>query len=69
MIHIIIYHHDSHIYISLGVTENMPNALFVYPKFPPSYWGFKYALDFLGKKSSMPPPGIINNCRHVSKEL
>ena len=37
----------------------MPNALFVYPQFPPSYWGFKYALDFLGKKSSMPPLGLL----------
>ena len=37
----------------------MPNALFVYPKFPPSYWGFKYALEFLGKKSSMPPLGLL----------
>ncbi len=37
----------------------MPNALFVYPEFPPSYWGFKYALDFLGKKSSMPPLGLL----------
>ena len=37
----------------------MPNTLFVYPKFPPSYWGFKYALEFLGKKSSMPPLGLL----------
>ena len=37
----------------------MPNALFVYPKFPPSYWGFKYALEFLGKRSSMPPLGLL----------
>ena len=37
----------------------MPNALFVYPKFPPSYWGFKYALEFLGKESSMPPLGLL----------
>ncbi len=37
----------------------MPNALFVYPEFPPSYWGFKYALDFIGKKSSMPPLGLL----------
>jgi len=37
----------------------MQNALFVYPKFPPSYWGFKYALEFLGKKSSMPPLGLL----------
>ena len=32
----------------------MPNALFVYPKFLPSYWGLKYALEFRGKKSAMP---------------
>ena len=37
----------------------MPNALFVYPKFPPSYWGFQYALEFMGKKSSMPPLGLL----------
>lgn len=37
----------------------MPNALLLYPKFPSSYWGFKYALDFLGKKSSMPPLGLL----------
>lgn len=37
----------------------MPNALLVYPEFPPSYWGYKFALDFVGKKSSMPPLGLL----------
>ena len=37
----------------------MRNALFVYPKFPPSYWGLKYALEFIGKKSFMPPLGLL----------
>jgi radical SAM superfamily enzyme YgiQ (UPF0313 family) len=37
----------------------MPNVLLVYPEFPPSYWGFKFALDFIGKKSSMPPLGLL----------
>ena len=37
----------------------MRNALFVYPEFPPSYWGYKYALDFAGKKSAMPPLGLL----------
>ena len=37
----------------------MPKALFVYPEFPPSYWGYKFALDFVGKKSSMPPLGLL----------
>jgi radical SAM superfamily enzyme YgiQ (UPF0313 family) len=37
----------------------MPNALLGYPEFPPSYWGFNYALEFVGKKSSMPPLGLL----------
>jgi len=37
----------------------MPNALLVYPKFPPSYWGAQYALEFIGKKSAMPPLGLL----------
>ncbi|MDO8752213.1 MAG: cobalamin-dependent protein, partial [Candidatus Wolfebacteria bacterium] len=35
------------------------HVLLVYPKFPLSYWGFQYALRFVGKKSSMPPLGLI----------
>jgi len=37
----------------------MANALLVYPEFPPSYWGMKYALEFVGKASSMPPLGLL----------
>ena len=37
----------------------MPNALLVYPEFPPSYWGYNYALDFIGRKSNMPPLGLL----------
>ncbi len=37
----------------------MPRALLVYPEFPPSYWGFRYALEFLGKKAPMPPLGLV----------
>ncbi|MBM3214701.1 DUF4070 domain-containing protein [Candidatus Poribacteria bacterium] len=35
------------------------NALLVYPKFPPSYWGYQYALKFIGKKANMPPLGLL----------
>jgi radical SAM superfamily enzyme YgiQ (UPF0313 family) len=35
------------------------NALLVYPRFPPSYWGFQYALELLDKGSAMPPLGLI----------
>ena len=38
----------------------MRNALFIYPKFPPSYWSFKYALEFIGKKSLIPPAWTID---------
>jgi len=34
-------------------------ALLVYPEFPATYWSFKYALRFIGKKSSFPPLGLI----------
>ena len=37
----------------------MPNALLVYPEFPPSYWGYNYALHFIGRKSNMPPLGLL----------
>ena len=34
-------------------------ALLVYPEFAPSFWGFKFALQYLGKKSAMPPLGLL----------
>jgi len=33
--------------------------LFVYPKYPVTYWGFQHALKFVSKKASFPPLGII----------
>jgi radical SAM superfamily enzyme YgiQ (UPF0313 family) len=35
------------------------NVLLVYPRFPPSYWGFQYALELTGKRSAMPPLGLL----------
>ena len=35
------------------------NALLVYPEFPTSYWSMRYALEFVGKKSNMPPLGLL----------
>ncbi|MDE2773345.1 MAG: B12-binding domain-containing radical SAM protein [Gemmatimonadota bacterium] len=37
----------------------MPNALLVYPKHPPTYWGNNYALDLLGIKAAFPPLGLL----------
>ena len=36
------------------------NILLVYPEVPKNtYWSFQYALTFIGKKSAMPPLGLI----------
>jgi radical SAM superfamily enzyme YgiQ (UPF0313 family) len=35
------------------------HALLVYPEFATSFWSFKFALHYLGKKSSMPPLGLL----------
>ncbi len=34
------------------------NFLFVYPKTPDTYWSFKHALKFIGKRAMMPPLGL-----------
>ncbi len=34
-------------------------ALLVYPEMPPTYWGMKYALPFIGRKASLPPLGLL----------
>ena len=41
----------------------MTNSLLIYPEFPPSYWSGKYALEFIGRQSSMPPLGLITIAR------
>ncbi|MYA42741.1 MAG: DUF4070 domain-containing protein [Gemmatimonadetes bacterium] len=37
----------------------MSNALLLYPKHPPTYWGNNYALDLLGIKAAFPPLGLL----------
>ena len=37
----------------------MPNALLVYPEYPPSYWGAQFALEMVGKKAAFPPLGLL----------
>lgn len=41
------------------VAIEAPKALLVYPAFPPSYWSFRYALELAGKRSAMPPLGLV----------
>jgi radical SAM superfamily enzyme YgiQ (UPF0313 family) len=35
------------------------NVLLVYPEFPDTFWSFKHALKFVGKKASLPPLGLL----------
>ena len=35
------------------------NILLVYPEIPTTYWSFDHALPFIGKKSSLPPLGLM----------
>lgn len=42
--------------------------LFVYPKYPVTYWGFQYALKFVSKKASFPPLGLITVAAMLPEE-
>ena len=35
------------------------NALLIYPQFPETYWSFKHALRFVGKRAAQPPLGLM----------
>lgn len=35
------------------------NALLVYPKIPDTYWSFRFALSFQGKRAAQPPLGLM----------
>ncbi|MDA3926592.1 MAG: B12-binding domain-containing radical SAM protein [Kiritimatiellae bacterium] len=35
------------------------NILLIYPEFPDTFWSFKHALKFVGKRSALPPLGLV----------
>lgn len=35
------------------------NVLLVYPEYPPTYWSFRFAVKFQGRKASYPPLGLL----------
>lgn len=45
-----------------------PRILMIYPKMPTTYWSFRYALPFIGKKASLPPLGLITVAAMLPKE-
>jgi radical SAM superfamily enzyme YgiQ (UPF0313 family) len=44
------------------------NILMVYPEFPDTFWSFKYALRFVGKKASSPPLGLVTIAAMLPRE-
>src|SRR5208337_679820 len=34
-------------------------VLLIYPRFPDTYWSFKHALSFVGKRAAQPPLGLM----------
>jgi radical SAM superfamily enzyme YgiQ (UPF0313 family) len=44
------------------------NALLIYPECPDTFWSFKYALKFLGKKAGSPPLGLLTVAAMLPKQ-
>lgn len=44
------------------------NILLVYPKYPDTFWSFKYALKFISKKASYPPLGLLTVAAMLPRE-
>ena len=44
------------------------NVLLIYPEVPDTFWSFKYALKFLGKKAGSPPLGLLTVAAMLPKE-
>ena len=42
--------------------------LFVYPKYPDTFWSFKHALKFISKKASFPPLGLLTVAAMLPEE-
>jgi radical SAM superfamily enzyme YgiQ (UPF0313 family) len=42
--------------------------LLLYPEFPKTFWSFKYALPFIGKKASSPPLGLLTMAALLPEE-
>ena len=43
-------------------------VLFVYPEFPDTYWSFRHALTFEGKRSAFPPLGLLTISAMLPRE-
>ena len=48
--------------------KDMRKVLLVYPEFPISFWGFQHAIEFIGKKSNVPPLGLLTIAGMLPKD-
>jgi len=44
------------------------NILLVYPEFPDTFWSFKHALKFVGKRAVLPPLGLLTIASMLPQE-
>jgi len=44
------------------------NVLLVYPKYPNTFWSFKYILRFISKKAAFPPLGLMTVASMLAEE-
>src|SRR5215471_5114939 len=44
------------------------NVLLIYPHWPETYWSFRYALPFQGKRAAYPPLGLITVASMLPRE-
>jgi radical SAM superfamily enzyme YgiQ (UPF0313 family) len=44
------------------------NILLIYPEFPDTFWSFKHALRFVGKRAALPPLGLLTIASMLPKE-
>src|SRR2546427_7125210 len=45
--------------ISSSEKRGFMKVLLVYPEFPDTYWSFRHAVSFVGKRSAFPPLGLL----------
>lgn len=44
------------------------NTLLICPEFPDTFWSFKHALEFVGKRSALPPLGLLTVAAMLPRE-
>jgi len=44
------------------------NILLIYPEFPDTFWSFKHALKFVGKRAALPPLGLLTIASMLPRE-